>query len=75
MLYDGAGRLLTEGLDGEQRAFEVEQVVERQLLSTALLKTELAGRGVGLDVVRANLNALNGEIESRALLVRARNSF
>jgi len=26
-------------------------------------KTELAGRGVGLDVVRANLNALNGEIE------------
>jgi chemosensory pili system protein ChpA (sensor histidine kinase/response regulator) len=32
-------------------------------LSTADVKTELAGRGVGLDVVRANLNALNGEIE------------
>jgi len=31
--------------------------------STAPLKTELAGRGVGLDVVRANLNSLNGEIE------------
>ena len=31
--------------------------------STAPRKTELAGRGVGLDVVRANLNALNGEIE------------
>jgi len=31
--------------------------------STAPMKTELAGRGVGLDVVRANLNALNGEIE------------
>jgi chemosensory pili system protein ChpA (sensor histidine kinase/response regulator) len=31
--------------------------------STAPTKTELAGRGVGLDVVRANLNALNGEIE------------
>ncbi len=31
--------------------------------STASLKTELAGRGVGLDVVRSNLNALNGEIE------------
>jgi len=31
--------------------------------STASVKTELAGRGVGLDVVRANLNALNGEIE------------
>ncbi|HEY8714373.1 MAG TPA: response regulator, partial [Candidatus Acidoferrum sp.] len=31
--------------------------------STAPVKTELAGRGVGLDVVRANLNSLNGEIE------------
>ena len=31
--------------------------------STAPAKTELAGRGVGLDVVRANLNALNGEVE------------
>jgi chemosensory pili system protein ChpA (sensor histidine kinase/response regulator) len=31
--------------------------------STAPRKTELAGRGVGLDVVRANLSALNGEIE------------
>jgi chemosensory pili system protein ChpA (sensor histidine kinase/response regulator) len=31
--------------------------------STASVKTELAGRGVGLDVVRSNLSALNGEIE------------
>ncbi len=31
--------------------------------STASSKTELAGRGVGLDVVRANLNSLNGEID------------
>jgi chemosensory pili system protein ChpA (sensor histidine kinase/response regulator) len=31
--------------------------------STAPRKTELAGRGVGLDVVRANVSALNGEIE------------
>ena len=31
--------------------------------STAPVKTELAGRGVGLDVVRANLNILNGEID------------
>jgi chemosensory pili system protein ChpA (sensor histidine kinase/response regulator) len=31
--------------------------------STAPAKTELAGRGVGLDVVRANLNALNGDVE------------
>jgi chemosensory pili system protein ChpA (sensor histidine kinase/response regulator) len=47
------------------------QMDERSLLelifhpgfSTAPRKTELAGRGVGLDVVRANLNALNGEID------------
>jgi chemosensory pili system protein ChpA (sensor histidine kinase/response regulator) len=31
--------------------------------STAPAKTELAGRGVGLDVVRANVTALNGEID------------
>lgn len=31
--------------------------------STASRKTELAGRGVGLDVVRSNIVALNGEIE------------
>lgn len=31
--------------------------------STASRKTELAGRGVGLDVVRSNLAQLNGEIE------------
>jgi chemosensory pili system protein ChpA (sensor histidine kinase/response regulator) len=44
---------------------------ERELLdllfqpgfSTARRKTELAGRGVGLDVVKANLALLNGEIE------------
>ncbi|HEY0564574.1 MAG TPA: response regulator, partial [Terriglobales bacterium] len=52
-------------------AAEAERLSEPQLLeflfhpgfSTAERKTELAGRGVGLDVVRANLNALNGEIE------------
>jgi chemosensory pili system protein ChpA (sensor histidine kinase/response regulator) len=44
---------------------------ERELLdllfqpgfSTAPRKTELAGRGVGLDVVKSNLAQLNGEIE------------
>lgn len=33
--------------------------------STAREKTELAGRGVGLDVVKSNLEALNGEVEIR----------
>jgi chemosensory pili system protein ChpA (sensor histidine kinase/response regulator) len=48
-----------------------EKLTERELremlfhpgFSTAVAKTELAGRGVGLDVVRSNLNQLNGEIE------------
>ncbi|HVP63628.1 MAG TPA: response regulator [candidate division Zixibacteria bacterium] len=50
---------------------QAERLTESQMLdllfrpgfSTAPRKTELAGRGVGLDVVRSNLNALNGEIE------------
>lgn len=48
-----------------------DSLAERDLLeflfhpgfSTAPRKTELSGRGVGLDVVRANLSQLNGEIE------------
>jgi chemosensory pili system protein ChpA (sensor histidine kinase/response regulator) len=50
---------------------QAERLVERELLellfhpgfTTAPRKTELAGRGVGLDVVRANLTELNGEID------------
>ncbi len=50
---------------------QAERLSERELLellfhpgfSTASRKTELAGRGVGLDVVRANLTTLNGEID------------
>jgi len=50
---------------------DAERLTERDLLdllfhpgfSTAPRKTELAGRGVGLDVVKANVAALNGEIE------------
>jgi len=34
--------------------------------STASVTSELAGRGVGLDVVRSNVHALNGEIEIRS---------
>lgn len=56
------------GLVNEEDA---ASLAERDLLeflfhpgfSTAPRKTELAGRGVGLDVVRANLSSLNGEIE------------
>src|SRR5581483_881347 len=56
------------GLVGAEEAGKLN---ERELLellfapgfSTASQKTELAGRGVGLDVVRTNLNALNAEVE------------
>ncbi|HTC94798.1 MAG TPA: hybrid sensor histidine kinase/response regulator [Terriglobales bacterium] len=52
-------------------AEEADKLGERELLellfapgfSTASQQTELAGRGVGLDVVRTNLNALNAEVE------------
>jgi chemosensory pili system protein ChpA (sensor histidine kinase/response regulator) len=42
---------------------ELREMLFHPGFSTATMKTELAGRGVGLDVVRANLNLLNGEIE------------
>jgi chemosensory pili system protein ChpA (sensor histidine kinase/response regulator) len=61
-------KAIENGLVTEESANEL---TERDLLeflfhpgfSTAASKTELAGRGVGLDVVRANLAALNGEID------------
>jgi chemosensory pili system protein ChpA (sensor histidine kinase/response regulator) len=42
---------------------DLRQMLFHPGFSTAPVKTELAGRGVGLDVVRANLEALNGEVE------------
>ena len=42
---------------------ELREMLFHPGFSTAATKTELAGRGVGLDVVRSNLNQLNGEIE------------
>jgi chemosensory pili system protein ChpA (sensor histidine kinase/response regulator) len=56
------------GLVSQETASSLTERELREMLfhpgfSTAPLKTELAGRGVGLDVVRANLNSLNGEIE------------
>jgi len=56
---------------GMLSAESAAELGERELLdllfqpgfSTAPRKTELAGRGVGLDVVKSNLALLNGEIE------------
>ncbi len=56
-----------ELMDEEQaRTLSQQELLDLMFLpgfSTAPRKTELAGRGVGLDVVRTNLEALNGEVE------------
>jgi chemosensory pili system protein ChpA (sensor histidine kinase/response regulator) len=49
---------------------ELREFLFRPGFTTAASMTELAGRGVGLDVVRANVHALNGEIEVRSELGR-----
>src|SRR6202790_5277673 len=59
---------IERGLVSPETADRLTELDFRQMLfhpgfSTAPAKTELAGRGVGLDVVRANLNVLNGEID------------
>ncbi len=59
---------------GELSPVAAAELSERELreylfqpgFSTAASMTELAGRGVGLDVVRSNVHALNGEIEVRS---------
>jgi chemosensory pili system protein ChpA (sensor histidine kinase/response regulator) len=59
---------IESGLVSQETAGRLTERDLREMLfhpgfSTASVKTELAGRGVGLDVVRSNLNTLNGEIE------------
>ena len=45
---------------------ELRDILFHPGFSTASSQTELAGRGVGLDVVKANVAALDGEIEVRS---------
>jgi chemosensory pili system protein ChpA (sensor histidine kinase/response regulator) len=45
---------------------ELRDFLFRPGFSTASSMSELAGRGVGLDVVRSNVHALNGEVEVRS---------
>jgi chemosensory pili system protein ChpA (sensor histidine kinase/response regulator) len=45
---------------------ELREFLFQPGFSTAGSATELAGRGVGLDVVRSNVHSLNGEIEVRS---------
>ncbi len=55
--------LVSTATAGSLTERELREMLFHPGFSTAPMKTELAGRGVGLDVVRANLNLLNGEIE------------
>jgi chemosensory pili system protein ChpA (sensor histidine kinase/response regulator) len=64
-------RAVESGFVSAEQARQMNERDLRNLLfmpgfSTANEKTELAGRGVGLDVVRSNLDALNGEVEIRS---------
>jgi chemosensory pili system protein ChpA (sensor histidine kinase/response regulator) len=72
---DGAGLNLTrirdkareQGLVGpnhEVSDAEAAQLIFMPGFSTASQVTELAGRGIGMDVVRAEVNALGGRIET-----------
>lgn len=67
--YEGIRRrLIDSGTVSPVAAAELSERELREFLfrpgfSTASSTSELAGRGVGLDVVRANVHALNGEIE------------
>jgi chemosensory pili system protein ChpA (sensor histidine kinase/response regulator) len=70
--YDGVrSRVIESGVISPLAAAELSERELREFLfrpgfTTASSMTELAGRGVGLDVVRANVHALNGEIEVRS---------
>ena len=52
--------------DAQPSADELAPLIFAPGFSTAETVTELAGRGVGLDVVRAEVNAMGGRIETRS---------
>ena len=71
---DGAGldtqRILTKGKslglvpqDAELEPADIHQLIFQPGFSTASQVTELSGRGVGMDVVRRNIEALRGRID------------
>ncbi|MGH9744970.1 MAG: hybrid sensor histidine kinase/response regulator [Candidatus Acidiferrales bacterium] len=70
--YERVRQGVTES--GELSPIAASELSERELreylfrpgFTTASSMTELAGRGVGLDVVRSNVHSLNGEIEVRS---------
>ncbi len=74
---DGAGldaqriteRARTLGLIDKERSLSADEAIEmifRPGFSTAAQVSELAGRGIGMDVVRADVAALGGRIETHS---------
>jgi len=52
--------------DQELNTQEIDNLIFEPNLSTAKTVTQLSGRGVGLDVVKRNINALNGTIDVKS---------
>jgi chemosensory pili system protein ChpA (sensor histidine kinase/response regulator) len=62
-----AARARASGLlaaDAEPTEAELAQLIFTPGFSTAEVVTELAGRGIGMDVVRSEVNAMGGRIET-----------
>jgi len=61
-----AARAVAQGLIADRAALspaEIHQLIFRPGFSTAVRVTEVSGRGVGMDVVRRNIEMLRGRIE------------
>ena len=65
-IADRARALGLLGADQELTAEEATELIFKPGFSTAGQVSELAGRGIGMDVVRAQIAALGGRIETRS---------
>ncbi|NPD45676.1 MULTISPECIES: chemotaxis protein CheA [unclassified Lentimicrobium] len=64
-------KALSQGLINEKQNLSTKQINELILLpgfSTADNVTDISGRGVGMDVVKKNINKIQGEIEINSVL-------
>ena len=67
------GKAIAQGLIGESDPLsdnEIHQLIFRPGFSTADTVTEISGRGVGMDVVRGNIEALRGKVEIQSVAGR-----
>ena len=71
-------KAIAQGLIGggdELSNAEIHQLIFRPGFSTAEKVTEISGRGVGMDVVRRNIEAMRGRIEIQSTQGRGTTSF